>query len=58
MLPHMEVSFKDKKLIVNADKTEKTTVSASEDDWRHVKNLGSLLGIEEDLKRRMQLAAV
>ena len=58
MLPHVEVVFGEKKLIVNTDKTEKTKVTATEDDWHHVNRLGSLLGIEEDLKRRMQLVAV
>lgn len=58
MLPYVEKVFREYRLIVNADKTEKTTLSATDKDWQSVKKLGSLLGQEEDLKRRMQLAAV
>ena len=46
------------KLIVNTDKTEETEISVDNKDWQGVKKLGSLLGQEEDLKRRMQLAAL
>ena len=39
-------------------KTEWVTVSATDEDWRSVKQLGSLMGTPEDMKRRMQQAAI
>ena len=38
-------------------KLELITDGENERDWKNTKKLGSLLGEEEDLKRRMQLAA-
>ncbi len=51
----------DFKLIVNDDKTENTLVghsdmSADQKAWRNTKKLGFLLGVEEDVTRRIQLA--
>ena len=47
-------------LLVNDDKTEETLIqrgkSKSEEEWRHVRKLGSLLGDFEDVKRRIQLS--
>ena len=57
LLPYVEKEFGTYNLLVNTDKTEKTKISANEKDWKNTKKLGSLLGEEEDLKRRMQLAA-
>jgi hypothetical protein len=52
--------FKEFNLIVNADKKEETVIGHSDilDDqsWRNTKKLGSLLGVEEDVSRRIQLA--
>jgi hypothetical protein len=53
----------DFKLIVNDDKTENTLVGhsdmgADQKAWRNTKKLGSLLGVEEDVTRRIQLANV
>ena len=49
-------------LLVNNDKTEYTTLSRKkskqEEEWRKVKKVGSLLGDEEDIERRKQLATV
>ena len=49
-------------LLVNNDKTEHTTLSRKksrqEEEWRKVKKVGSLLGDEEDIERRKQLATV
>jgi hypothetical protein len=51
------------KLIVNADKTERTRVGhldmgVDQSAWRGTRKLGSLLGAEEDVARRIQLANV
>ena len=53
----------DFKLIVNDDKTENTLVGHSDMEadqkaWRNTKKLGSLLGVEEDVTRRIQLKNV
>ena len=49
-------------LLVNVDKTENTTIGHSDlvsdqPAWRETRKLGSLLGIQEDVSRRMQLAS-
>ena len=48
-------------LLVNVDKTERTVIGHPDlvDDqcaWRKTRKLGSLLGVEEDVDRRIQLA--
>ena len=49
--------LKVKNLFVNCDKTEDNAVSRNGDIiWKNCKFLGSLLGNEEDIKRRKQLA--
>jgi hypothetical protein len=52
--------FKEFDLIANEDKTEKTAIGHNDmiDDqsWRKTRKLGSLLGVEEDVNRRIQLA--
>ena len=52
--------LKKYKLLVNNDKTEYTTInrkkSKKEEEWRSAKKVGSLLGDEEDINRRKQLA--
>ena len=49
--------LRNKNLLVNEDKTEEFTVSREGDtEWKKCKFLGSLLGNEEDIKRRKQLA--
>ena len=58
ILPYAEEVFRvDYKLIINTDKTEEAEYSADSKEWGKVKKLGSLIGQEEDLSRRMQLAA-
>ena len=56
-----EISTVQKHLIksnlqVNESKTEFTTISRSDDSWRKVKKVGSLLGDSEDVCRRKQLS--
>ena len=53
MMPYVEKAFGAHQLILNADKTEKTPLKADDKSWCSDKKLGSLLGREEDLKRRM-----
>ena len=52
--------FKEFNLIVNNDKKEETTIGhpdmLSDQSWRATRKLGSLLGVEEDVNRRIQLA--
>ena len=43
-------------LIVNDSKWEETCISLNEDKWKSTKKLGSLLDVENDIKRRMTLA--
>ena len=45
-------------LKVNTDKTEYTTISKSEEGWKEVKKLGSLIDDGKDVERREQLATV
>ena len=42
---------------INTDKTEHAQYTAENEAWCSVKKLGSLIGEDEDLKRRIQLAA-
>ena len=53
--------FLEYDLIVNVEKTEHTTVGHADQGvdqpaWRNTRKLGSLLGVEEDVNRRIQLA--
>jgi hypothetical protein len=55
--------FGEFNLLVNVDKTDRSKIGHSDvvDDqtsWQNTKKLGSLLGVEEDINRRMQLANV
>lgn len=47
-------------LMANPNKWEHTTLSSEQvaDLWKKVRKLGSLLGDEEDIERRMNLATV
>eukprot|EP00794_Sanderia_malayensis_P009396 gene9397-10384_t len=67
MLKHKDVNEisgirKKYKLLVNNDKTEYTTINRkkakNDEEWRKVKKVGSLLGDEEDIDRRKQIANV
>ena len=51
------VQFNKKNLQVNKIKTEEYTIKGNgQTDWKRCKYLGSLLDIEEDIKRRKALA--
>jgi len=54
--------FDDFDLIVNVDKTDRCVLGHSDlitdQSWRTTRKLGSLLGVEEDVSRRIQLASV
>ena len=45
-------------LMANPGKWERTKINGEEEEWKKVRKLGSLLGDEEDLERRMGLASV
>ena len=52
--------MKEEHLLVNKDKTEKTTIKRGDriqETWRGVKKLGSLLGDSEVITRRKQLSS-
>jgi len=56
---NIESDFLRHNLIINADKTEITTIERSEvEHWRKCKKLGSLLGDREDMTNRKNLATV
>ena len=57
-LPIIAETLQGWSLNANTLKTEWVTVSATDEDWRSVKQLGSLMGTPEDMKRRMQQAAI
>ena len=52
--------FKEFNLLVNVDKTERITIGhqdlSADQSYRTTRKLGSLLGVEEDVNRRIQLA--
>ena len=56
-LPVIADGLKKWSLRVNQEKTEWIHISRSSRDWHHSKQLGSLLGEEEDLKRRISQAS-
>ena len=43
-------------LLVNADKTEQTTLSRSGQEYKNAKKVGTLIGDEEDITRRKRLS--
>ena len=45
-----------RKLLVNADKTEQTTLSRPGKEYKNAKKVGTLIGDEEDIKRRKRLS--
>jgi hypothetical protein len=55
--------FAEFNLLVNVDKTERNRIGHSDmgvnhKEWKGTRKLGSLLGVEEDVDRRIQLAMV
>ena len=49
--------LRDWSLNVNQDKTEWITINAKFDNWKSSKQLGSLMGEHEDIRRRIELAS-
>lgn len=45
-------------LMANESKWERTKINKDTSEWKKVKKLGSLLGDDEDVERRMQLATI
>jgi len=56
-LPIIASGLGDWSLNVNQEKTEWIHISATATEWRNSKQLGSLLGDEEDIRRRMEQAS-
>ena len=54
----IEDTLKKYQLKVNTDKTEYTSVSRNEEEWKAVKKVGSLIGDVEDVQRRKQLSSL
>ncbi|GFS08575.1 endonuclease-reverse transcriptase [Elysia marginata] len=54
----VENALKEFDLIVNVNKTELTSISKEETEWRKTKKVGSLIGDTEDVERRKQLSNV
>ena len=48
--------LKERNLQINKDKTEEYKIKKDSDDWKKCRYLGSLLGTEEDIKKRKGLA--
>lgn len=48
--------FAEFNLLVNVDKTDHTDMGVNNSEWKRTRKLGSLLGVEEDVDRRIQLA--
>ena len=55
-IPTIQEHLNNVNLHVNASKTEFTKITKNEDSWRKIKKVGSLLGDNEDICRRKQLA--
>ncbi|GFS28046.1 endonuclease-reverse transcriptase [Elysia marginata] len=53
----IQETFEKYQLKVNTDKTEFTLLSKSEEDWKKVKKVGSLIDDNEDIERRKQLSS-
>ncbi|GFR96786.1 transposase [Elysia marginata] len=53
----IQESLEKYQLKVNTDKTEFTLLSKSEEDWKKVKKVGSLIDDNEDIERRKQLSS-
>lgn len=54
----IQETLKKHHLKVNPEKTEYTSISRHENDWKKVKKVGSLIGDKEDVERRKQLSSV
>ena len=56
-LPYIAAYLREWSLNVNQDKTEWITINAKCDNWKSSKQLGSLMGEHEDIRRRIELAS-
>ena len=55
-IAEVQKTLKKFNLIVNADKTEQTTLSRSGKEYKNAKKVGTLIGDEEDINRRERLS--
>ena len=55
-IAEVQKTLKKYNLIVNADKTEQTTLSRSGKEYKNAKKVGTLIGDEEDINRRERLS--
>ena len=55
-IAEVQKTLKKYNLLVNADKTEQTTLSRSGKEYKNAKKVGTLVGDEEDINRRKRLS--
>ena len=55
-IAEVQKTLKKYNSLVNADKTEQTTLSRSGKEYRNAKKVGTLIGDEEDINRRKRLS--
>ena len=55
-IAEVQKTLKKYNLLVNADKTEQTTLSRSGKEYKNAKKVGTLIGDEEDINRRKGLS--
>ena len=55
-IAEVQKTLKKYNLLVNADKTEQTTLSRSGKEYKNAKKVGTLIGDEEDINRRKRLS--
>ena len=55
-MKEIQETFSKYNLHVNVEKTELTTISRKDDNWKNIKKLGSLLGDKEDIENRKHLS--
>ena len=55
-IAEVQKTLKKYNLLVNADKTEQTTLSRSSKEYKNAKKVGTLIGDEEDINRRKRLS--
>ena len=56
-MPSIAACLREWSLHVNQDKTEWIAINAKCDNWKSSKQLGSLMGENEDIRRRIELAS-
>ena len=55
-IAEVQITLKKYNLLVNADKTEQTTLSRSGKEYKNAKKVGTLIGDEEEFNRRKRLS--